>query len=64
MLVLAVVGLTFAATLRRRPLRPPSFEAALAFGGHRPGRVFKRGPHGLGYYVDAPPPRDVLRKKV
>ena len=30
-----------------------SFVAAKAFGGARPGMVFKKGAHGVGYYKDA-----------
>ena len=29
-----------------------AFEASAAFAGARPGRVFKAGPQGVGYYSD------------
>lgn len=32
----------------------PEFFAASTFAGSVPGRVYKMGPHGLGYYVDRP----------
>lgn len=31
----------------------PAFVAASKFGGARPGYVFKKGPKGVGYYLDA-----------
>ena len=34
------------------------FTAAASFEGARPGSVFKNGPIGLGYYLDAPPTPD------
>mmetsp|Transcript_10756 Transcript_10756/g.32071 ORF Transcript_10756/g.32071 Transcript_10756/m.32071 type:complete len:153 (+) Transcript_10756:98-556(+) len=36
----------------------PDFEATPTFLGYRPGRVFKKGDKGQGYYRDAPPGAD------
>ena len=37
-----------------QPSAEPAFSAAAAFGGARPGAVFKMGEQGLGYYRDGP----------
>ena len=47
----------FAAPTAERAAQPVSaedsaFEASAAFAGARPGRVFKAGPQGVGYYSD------------
>ena len=34
---------------------PGVFVSAKKFAGSRPNMAFKLGPHGLGYYADAPP---------
>ena len=35
------------------PPPPPHFDLSARFAGARPGCVFKKGPQGVGYYVDA-----------
>ena len=37
------------------PAAVDGFEASMAFCGAKPGHVFKRGEHGLGYYRDLKP---------
>ena len=41
---------------------PPEFQAAKKFEGRRAGCVFKKGPKGVGYYLDRPPVAKVFAK--
>jgi len=42
------------------PAATPDFEASATYEGRRPGRVFKRGDRGQGYYRDGPLPTAAL----
>ena len=51
---------------RPAPSEPPTdapFAPADAYDGSRPGYVFKKGDHGLGYYKDTVPTKPKKKKK-
>jgi hypothetical protein len=48
-------GIVVETELESEATGAPAFVAAATYAGRRPGYVFKTGPAGLGYYIDAGP---------